>query len=140
MRSMTIGQVAREAGVGIETIRFYERQGLIDTPPRRESGYREYPYDIVNRLRFIRRAKGLGFTLKEIVELLSLKVDPYATCGDVKARALAKIDDIEDKIQALQRMKVALESLMAACDGMSPTSECPILESLDERSEVDAAG
>lgn len=139
MRSMTIGQVAREAGVGIETIRFYERQGLIETPPRRESGYRQYPYEVVARLQFIRRAKGLGFTLKEIVELLSLRVDPDATCGDIKARAAAKIGDIEDKIRALQRMKTALEGLKSACDGMSSTTECPILESLDERSEADAA-
>lgn len=131
MKPLTIGQVAREAGVGVETVRFYERKGLIEEPNRRASGYRQYGEAIVNRLRFIREAKELGFTLNEIKELLSLKVDPSSSCADVKVRAETKIADIEEKIRTLQRMKRALAKLTKACSGDGPTSECAILESLD---------
>src|SRR5437660_1810009 len=117
MKPLTIGQVARSAGVGIETVRFYERQGLLTEPARRESGYRQYPEDVVARLRFIRRAKELGFSLKEIKELLALRVDPDTTCAEVKRRAEAKIADVEEKIQALQRIKKALVQLTAVCRG-----------------------
>ncbi len=87
MKSMTIGQVAKQTGVGIETIRFYERRGLIDEPPRRDSGYRQYSEDVIARLEFIKRAKELGFSLKEINELFSLRVDHDTSCGDVRSRA-----------------------------------------------------
>jgi len=97
METLTIGKVARLAGIGVETIRFYEREGLIEEPPRRESGYRQYPEDTVHRLRFIRRAKELGFTLKEIKELLALRIDPETTCEDIRRRANTKINDIEAK-------------------------------------------
>src|SRR5947207_4045264 len=103
MKPLTIGQVARSAGVGVETVRFYERQGLLEEPARRESGYRQYPDDVVARLRFIKRAKELGFSLKEIKELLALRVDPDTTCAEVRSKAAAKIADIKEKIQALQR-------------------------------------
>ncbi len=129
---LTIGQVARRAGIGLETVRFYERQGLIDEPPRKESGYRQYPEQVIERLRFIRRAKELGFSLKEISDLLALRVDATTTCADVKNRAEAKITDIQEKIRDLQRMKRALDKLTAACRGQGPTSECPILEALEE--------
>ena len=128
---LTIGQVARRAGVGLETVRFYEREGLIDHPPRKASGYRQYPEQVILRLRFIRRAKELGFSLKEISELLALRVDPTTTCGDVMKQAQAKIIDIDQRITTLQRMKTALLRLVASCDGSSPISECPILEALD---------
>src|SRR5215468_10396737 len=95
MRPLTIGQVARQVGVGVETVRFYERQGLLEQPARRESGYRQYAEDVVARLRFIRRAKELGFSLKEVAELIALDADPATSCGDVKQRAEAKIADIE---------------------------------------------
>jgi MerR family mercuric resistance operon transcriptional regulator len=131
MRALTIGQVARQAGVGVETVRFYERQGLLDAPPRRASGYRQYAPEMVTRLRFIRRAKALGFALKEIWELLSLRVAPETTCGEVKARAEAKMADIDAKLQDLQRMKAALGQLAAACSGSGPTSLCPILDALE---------
>lgn len=131
MRSLTIGQLASRAGVGVETVRFYERQGLLDEPSRRESGYRQYTENVVDRLSFIRSAKELGFTLKEIKELLSLRLDPSTTCADVKVRAEAKIIDIEVKIRTLQRMKKALVKITKACSGSGPTSECPILDSLD---------
>ncbi|MCH8047975.1 MAG: MerR family DNA-binding protein, partial [Planctomycetes bacterium] len=93
--------------------------------------YRQYDEGVVDRLRFIRRAKQLGFTLKEIRELLSLRLDPATTCGDVKSRAEAKLDDIAAKIRSLQRMKRALVKLTKACSGRGAASECPILESLD---------
>src|SRR6516225_5956868 len=132
MKPLTIGQVARSAGVGVETVRFYERQGLLEEPARRESGYRQYPEDVVARLRFIKRAKELGFSLKEIKELLALRVDPTTTCREVKERAEAKITDIEGKIASLLRMKKALVKLTATCRGKGPTSECPILDALDK--------
>jgi MerR family mercuric resistance operon transcriptional regulator len=135
MESLTIGQVARAAGVGVETVRFYEREGLIAEPPRRASGYRQYPPEAVRRIRFIKRAKELGFTLKEVRELLSLRVDPDTTCGDVRARAEAKTDAIGQKIHALQRMKDALVRLTEACVGSGPTGECPILEALDQEDD-----
>jgi len=127
--TMTIGQVAKLAGIGIETIRFYEREGLIDEPPRRESGYREYSADIVTRLTFIKRAQELGFSLSEIAELLSLKLHPDASCVEVRKRAEAKVTDIEAKIRDLQRMKKSLMGLIASCVGNKPVTECPILES-----------
>ncbi|MBW3542719.1 MAG: MerR family DNA-binding protein [Planctomycetes bacterium] len=131
MKPLSIGQVAERAGIGVETIRFYERQGLIKEPGRRASGYRQYDEEVVARLRFIRRAKELGFTLKEIGELLSLKLDRSTTCVDVKGRAEAKIADIEARIDSLRRMKRALVKVTKACSGRGSTSDCPILEALD---------
>ena len=131
MESLKIGQVARLAEVGVETIRFYERRGLIEEPPRRASGYRQYPPQAVARMRFIRRAKELGFSLQEIKELLELRVDADATCADVKGRANAKILDIQHKIETLESMRAALDELVAACTGSGPLSECPILEAMD---------
>ena len=111
----------------------HERQGLFDPPPRRPSGYREFPEEIVQRLRFIRRAKELGFSLKEIRELLDLRLDPDATCADIKGRAQEKIDAIDEKVKTLRRMKLSLSKLLTACDGKAtlPADECPILASLD---------
>lgn len=133
METLTIGKVARQAKVGIETIRFYEREGLIADPPRRASGYRQYPIDTVDRMRFIKRAKELGFSLKEIKELLALSLAPGATCGQIKKRAEVKVEDIENKIHTLQGMKRALKKLTAACSGDGSVSECPILEALENR-------
>lgn len=131
MKSLTIGQLAKEAQVNIETVRYYERRGLIPEPPRRESGYRQYSKADINRIRFIRRAKELGFSLREISELLSLRVDPNTTCADIKKQAEIKLADIEEKIRALQKMKRALTKLVTLCRGRGPTSECPILEALN---------
>lgn len=135
MESLKIGKVARLADVGVETIRFYERRGLIEEPPRRASGYRQYPREAVARIRFIRKAKGLGFSLQEIKELLALSVETDATCADVKGRATTKIVDIQHKIETLERMRVALEELVDTCDGRGPVSECPILEAMDTEIE-----
>jgi len=132
MESLTTGKLARRAGVNIETVRYYERQGLIPKPPRRESGYRLYPPDMVKRIQFIKHAQELGFSLKEISELLSLKLDPETPCHEVRKRAEAKITDIEEKIKTLQKMKKALSRLTKACSGRGPVSECPILEALEK--------
>ena len=130
MESLTIGKVAGLAGVGVETIRFYEREGLIDEPPRRASGYRQYPMNTADRVRFIKSAKELGFTLKEIRELLTLRAAPRDKCGDVRRRAEQKIQDIDERIDTLCRMRKALAKLIVECEGNRPVTECPILESL----------
>jgi len=136
MKPLTIGEVARRAAVGIETVRFYERQGLLEEPPRKDSGYRQYPEDVVARLRFIRRAKELGFSLKEIAELIALRLDPATSCSDIKQRATAKIADIDGRIRDLQGMKKVLVRLSAACKGQGPVSECSILEALTESQAI----
>ena len=133
MENMTIGQLAKKAQVNVETIRYYERRGLIPEATRRESGYRQYSEDDVARIQFIKHAKELGFSLKEISELLSLRVDPETTCGDVKRRAEMKIADIDEKIQTLLRIKKALTRLVGSCRGRGPSSECPILEALNSK-------
>ncbi len=137
MGNLTIGQVAKKAGVNVETIRYYERLGYIPKPPRPRSGYRQYSEETVNRIQFIKRAQKLGFTLKEISELLSLKVDSGNTCADVKRRAEAKITDIEEKIHNLQGIKKALAKLVAMCSGKGPTGECPIIEVLESKEDKD---
>ena len=129
---MKIGEVAKAADIGIDAIRFYERQGLIDEPARRPSGYRVYPPDVVLSLRFIKRAKELGFSLKEIAELLSLERNPGATAADVRQLAEEKLADLEDKIRALQGMRRALRKVAEDCRGRGPTSECSILRSLGD--------
>lgn len=133
MKALSIGQVARQGGVGVETVRFYERQGLLEKPPRKEAGYRQYPPQAVSRLHFIKRAKELGFSLKEIKELLSLRLDATTTCRDVRSRAEEKILDIDRKIQALKRMKRALTDLTKACNGKGSVSECPILQAFEKQ-------
>jgi MerR family mercuric resistance operon transcriptional regulator len=129
---MTIGRVAGEAGVSVQTVRYYERRGLIPRPPRRASGYRLYPEDTVRLIRFIRHAKELGFSLGEISELLSLRLSPEAPCSEVKQRARAKVEDIEGRMRTLGRMKRALEKLERECTGRGPVTECPILEALEK--------
>lgn len=133
MAALTIGKVARSAGMAIDTVRYYEHEGLLEKPTRSAAGYRQYPPEAVSRLRFIRQAKDLGFSLKEIKELLSLRATPGKSSGEVKARAERKIADIEQRIAALRRMKRALTQITAACAGCGPVSECPILEALESR-------
>ncbi|HDZ86967.1 MAG TPA: MerR family transcriptional regulator [Actinobacteria bacterium] len=127
---LTIGKVAKSAKVNIETIRYYEKQGLIPKPPRNTSGYRQYPEDTIARIRFIKSAQELGFSLKEISELLALKVDPHTTCADVKQRAENKASEIDQKIKTLKKIKNTLSKLAKECNGKGPTSKCPILDSL----------
>lgn len=130
MTSLTRKQVADAAGVTIEAVRFYEREGVIADPPRTASGYRQYPADTVGRIRFIKKAQRLGFTLPEIKELLALQLSPRTTPADVRAQAQRKIQDIQTRIETLQQIKTTLEHLVHACQGQGPLSECPILEAL----------
>ncbi len=128
---MTIGELARRVGVGVETVRFYERKGLLEVPPRGPSGYRRYPPAAAARLRFIRHAKDLGFSLLEVGELLSLRSSAEASCVDVRRQIWTKVEDIEQRIAQLERIKRALEKLAAICTTGAPTSDCPILEVLE---------
>lgn len=130
MDILTIGQVAQKAGTGIETIRFYERKGLIEEPARRSNGYRQYTDEHIAQLRFIQQAKELGFSLKEIGELLSIKAGTK-TVADVKQLAREKLDDINAKIRLLQRMRKSLKKLVDRCPGQGPLGACPILDALD---------
>jgi Hg(II)-responsive transcriptional regulator len=131
MKPLTIGQLARRAGVGVETVRFYERQGLLEEPARRSSGYRQYGEEVVRRLQFIKRAKALGFTLQEIADLIALRLDPATTRAEVRQKAVDKLTTIEGKIHDLKRMGDALRKLVEACDGQGPLAGCPILDALD---------
>jgi len=134
MKSLTIGHLARESGVNLETVRYYERRGLLPKPPRSASGYRLFPIEATRRLRFIQRAKELGFSLKEIGELLSLRVSPTTTSARIRAKAKAKIADIRSKIRSLESMEKTLQKLTKSCTGCAPITECPILESFDRES------
>jgi MerR family transcriptional regulator, copper efflux regulator len=130
--AFTIGEVAKRSGVGVETVRFYERKGLLAEPPRLASGYRQYPPDAVRRIQFIHRAQGLGFSLREVSDLLGLRIEKRTqSCGEVRRRAEAKLAEIESRIAALFQMKSALQPLVEACRASAETSECPILEFID---------
>jgi MerR family mercuric resistance operon transcriptional regulator len=129
MAMRTIGKLAREAGVNVETVRFYQRAGLIQTPPRLGS-YRCYPDEAVRRLRFIRRAKALGFSLKEIQELLHLSNNPMVSCAEVKERAEAKLTAIDAKIRDLRKVRGGLQTLLTLCSENDPARGCPILDAL----------
>src|SRR5215469_15311586 len=117
MEILSIGQVARRAGVGVETVRFYEREGLLEEPPRHASGYRQYSEQVVKRIHFIKRAQRLGFSLKEIAELLLLRVDTQTPCEEVKRHAEAKVAEVEQKLIELQRMRQVLLQVAALCTG-----------------------
>lgn len=134
---MTIGRAAEQAGVGVETIRFYERRGLIRQPARpRSGGYRFYDDMIVERIRFIRHAQDLGFSLREIMELLSLRTDPNADCGDVRAQAVAKRQDVDRRIAQLQHIRSALDELIASCPGGGALPRCTIIDALTRHSST----
>ena len=131
MENLSIGQVARCACVGVETVRFYEREGLLEEPVRRASGYRQYSQEAVTRIRFIKRAQQLGFSLKEIAELLTLRVDGKTSCEQVKERAAAKLAEVEQKMVELQRMRQALLQVASLCEGEGPNRRCPMLDALE---------
>lgn len=133
---MKIGEVARRTGLTVEAIRFYEKQALIEEPPRSPSGYRDYSEGVVNRLDFIQRSKGLGFSLREVEELLALRDSPDARSSEVKERAEAKMRDIERKIRDLREMKAVLSKLTRFCDGEGPTRECAILSAIETGDEL----
>jgi len=138
MSGLTIGKVAKSVGIGIETVRFYERKGLIQPPIRTEANYRLYTDDGIARLRFIKQAKSLGFTLREIKELLLLRVRPDATKADIKKQIHDKINDVEMKINDLKAIKKSLKSLDSCCDGHGSAFDCPILMALDGCDNVTA--
>lgn len=129
----TRGALAKAAGIKGETVRFYENRGLLAEPERNDAGYRLYSEEDVQKLRFIRRAKDLGFSLKEVAELLELRVSPRGGCAGVREQAMEKIEQIEAKLRDLKRMKAGLVKLARACEERSPTGPCPIIESLDGR-------
>ncbi len=129
---MTIGEVATRSRVNIQTVRYYERRGLLPTPRRSTAGYRQYPEDVVPRIRFIKRAQELGFTLEEIAELLALRVLQGEACHEVSHRASAKVALVRQKLRELENLKRVLEGLVEACERRAPTAECPILEALEE--------
>ncbi|MGQ0663587.1 MAG: MerR family DNA-binding protein [Pseudomonadota bacterium] len=130
---MTIARAARAAGVGVETIRFYERRGLIVQPRKpANGGFREYDAETVGRIRFIRQAQELGFSLREIEELLSLRADPNADCSEVRTQATTKRDEVRQKIAHLERIRAALDMLIAACPGKGAVTACSILDALTE--------
>ncbi len=131
LHPLTIGKLASRGDVNVTTIRYYERRGLLPKPTRAPSGYRLYADDVVRRLRFIRQAQLLGFSLTEIQDLLSLRMKPDTTCADIRLLAKEKISAVDQKIADLQRIKSALTKLASACRGRGPTSECPILDALE---------
>ena len=138
MPEMTIGKAARKAGVGIETIRFYERRGLIAQPPKpRDAGFRVYPEETMHRIRFIRQAQELGFSLREIDELLSLRADPSTDARDVRQRATAKLEEVNRKLGQLEQIRTALEALIAACPGTGALRTCSIMEALTDAEKRD---
>jgi len=134
MPDMSIGELARETGVNVEPVRYYERRGLLAPSARTRAGYRKFDTEAARQIRFIKRSQSLGFTLKEIHELLTLRADPETTCADIKTRAQAKIEDIDDKLRLLSAMKQALTELAGTCDGRGD-GHCPILDSLDSMEE-----
>ncbi len=132
MDSLTISQVAKRGGVNIQTIRYYERQGLLAPTSRTEAAYRIFSAESVRRIRFIKRSQELGFSLKEIKDLLSLRIDAHTTQADIRKRTQAKIADVEQKILHLQAIHASLLRMAEDCSGCGSLKDCPILESLDK--------
>lgn len=136
MDPLTIGQVAKQTGISVETVRFYENRGLIPAPARNASGYRQYPPDTPRRVRFIQRAKAVGFTLADILELLELRTRPGVTCSDIHRRAEDKLREIDDRLAELGQMRRALGQLAERCRDDSDLSECPILDALEDNDDA----
>lgn len=132
MQHDTIGKAAAEAGVSVETIRFYERTGIIEQPLK-GAGYRTYSPVLVARIRFIRQAQKIGFSLKETRELLALRDNPDADCADVRAQAQHKITEVDEKISGLLRVRAALEAVVVSCPGLGGLEACTILDALDDK-------
>lgn len=128
---MKISELAHSAGVQIDTVRYYERRGLLGKPPRTSGGYRDFPEAAVKVVRFIKRAQSLGFTLREIRDLLTLRGSDV-TCDAVRSAVESKLTDIKRKEKDLHAMRRTLQQLIGGCPGDRPVSECPILESWDD--------
>ena len=129
---MRIGEVASQAGVNVETLRYYERRGLLREPERRRSGYRAYPEDAVRVVRFIKRAQELGFSLADVEELLRLASGGPETCAEVRALASRKIEDLDRRLATLRAMRSSLVTLVRTCARRGPKRECPLLEAIEE--------
>jgi Hg(II)-responsive transcriptional regulator len=133
--AMRIGEVARLADVNVQTLRYYERRGLLPSPARRPSGYREYSPDTVRVVRFIKRAQELGFSLHDVGELLELRRNPARNRLAARAVAERKVEDIAARIRRLTAMQQALKQLVKACECSDRSHECPIIEALDDDSQ-----
>ncbi len=132
MDTTTISKAAHQAGVGVETIRFYERKGLIEQPLKpQDTGFRVYPEETIQRIVFIRQAQAIGFSLREIEELLQLRAEPTTDASDVRKQAIAKRNEVERKIAQLQSILAALDELISACPGRGAVGKCSIMEALD---------
>jgi len=131
MTTLNIGQLARQTGVTVETVRFYEKQGLIAAPRRTAAGYRQYPPETVQRLHFIQNAKDVGFTLRDIGELLAMREESGTTCQDIQLRASDKLVEVEQKLRELTRIRNALARLVTKCKAQTVEGECPILAEFD---------
>jgi MerR family copper efflux transcriptional regulator len=131
--TLKTGQLADRAAVNLQTVRYYEREGLLPAPPRLNSGYRTYPESAVRRVRFIKRVQEIGFSLSEIKELLALRFDEQRRSAEVRDLVQTKIADIDGKIRTLKSMRAILQHLTERCTGCGPASECPILESIDSK-------
>lgn len=132
MNGLTIGQVAKQAGMSRDAIRMYEQKRLIEKPERASNGYRIYSQTVIARLHFIQKAKTMGFSLKEINELLAIKRTAVNTCEQVQAEAQAKLRDIENKIIDLRRLKKAMSILIRTCDKSHDEHQCPLLDTLEQ--------
>ena len=132
---MRIGEVAAVAAVNIQTLRYYERVGLLPKPDRGPSGYRSYEPQAVRRVRFIKRAQELGFTLAEIADLLGFRDEAAVSCDRVESRASATVARISEKISDLERMREALSQYVGACRSREPLTECPLLGALEREAE-----
>jgi len=132
---MRIGEVAKSAGITVEAIRYYEKEGLVDAPKRNKFGYRDYSADQAKVISFITKAKKLGFSLKETKELMGLRYTPGATCGDIKRKAEQKVTIITERIDLLTKVRESLEELINSCTEELPVSTCPVIEKLADARE-----
>lgn len=132
---LTIGQVAKLGDVSVQTLRYYERRGILQPVDRRDSGYRVYDNQAVRTVRFIKRAQALGFSLDDIQELLSLKLDRKSKCNEVQRHAVWTLEEVEKKLSRLETIKRALETLKSDCDAQKVTADgaCPILDSFESK-------
>ena len=133
---MTRGELAKECGINIETLRYYEKKKVIEPPKRSAVGYRLYCKEYVVKIRFIQNAKKLGFTLNEISEFLNMRVDKKGHCDSAKGKAQNKLDEVEQKIKAFKSMRAVLKQLIHRCKENELTGDCPVLGSLESGREL----
>ena len=132
MDGLRIGQLADAADVKLTTIRYYERRGLMPPPDRNDANYRLYPRESVARLRFIKQAQMLGFSLEEIEHLLSLRTQSETACAEVQQQAMDKIEQIEEKVRLLRQMQASLGRLVKMCDNGAIQGGCPFIQAIEE--------